>query len=972
VRFLASSLLALAALAASPAFAQADPFGPGPAPPQQGGPPTEEPYVRPREALEPLPEPLTAEDEKARERAKQRGVLVSDKPRPGYISELRIEGARKVEPDAVLVQVQTRVDRQPDAKVIQSDIRRIYAMEIFDDVVVELRPGPNESLVLVFRLKEKPAVDEIIIEGNKEISKDDILEVVDIKPFQVLDVAKVRANVGKIQKLYVDKGYFLAEVAYEIRASTGTDAPREEGLLDLFRRDRAPDPSAPDDAIPARPEQQGVGQFVDIVFRVTEAAKVRIETVRFVGNENVSSDDLRQFMRTQEAHPLGILNEWGTYKQDALDTDLLAIEQIYQDKGYINVKVGKPRVALSADKTRLAIEIPITEGESYSLRSLTVKGDLIVDRPEEAEALPGGGEIFFVRDEMLARTKIRPGDVFSRTQVAIDVNAIADRYRDRGYAFVNIVPDTIVHEEDRSLDLALQVESGPRVTIERIEVTGNNKTQDSVIRRELRVYEGEWYSASQLRISEGRTNALGFFEKVTVTTRQGSRPDRMVLVFDVKEKSTGTFQLGAGFSSAENILFTGQISYNNFLGLGTTVSGSVQWSSLRRIFDFRYIDPYAFYVGDYPVTLAFSAFNTSRFFPDFTRNSTGIDGTIGYPIGTPLAPLTKGLLSEASQAVLPYIPNFENLQLFLAGTAERVVIDDSNFATRLVGLQTNLPRYTTSIRTSVVFDQRNNRLFPSAGWFLQGSVELAHPYLGSGLLPLAESGLKDALRNAGVKDGLGFLYKNGLANEFQRYSATGRAYMNFDEWLPLRGVVLKGNVEYGWINSNNQLVFENFYMGGFNTIRGYFLRTISPVERVGPIVDPSNPLAEFRIGGNQQIFTNVELEFPVLEQVGIRGVVFFDAGNVYAPGENLFYIGNGPHPLLRGRTCPEGPCWDPREQLPLGLFSAVGVGIRWFSPIGPLRFELGLPLVRRPQGSLGAPPGGDQPYNFEFNVGQSF
>jgi outer membrane protein insertion porin family len=974
VRLLAIALLVVA----SPlARAQAeDPFGPGGAPQPQGNAPKEEEYVRPKEALEPLPEPLSPDEEKARERAKQRGVLVSDKPKAGFISEVRIEGSRKIEPDAVLVQVQSRIDKRPDARVIQQDIRRIYAMDIFDDVVVESRPGPNDSIVLIFRLREKPAVDEVIIEGNKDVSKEDITEVIDIKPFQVLDPAKVKANVAKIQKLYVDKGYFLAEVTSEIRKSTGTSQEKgNEGLLDLFKRDNEPAAAPPaqpgEEAPPARPEQQGEGEFVDVVFHVAEAAKVRIERVTFVGNEHVSADELTQFMRTHEAHPLGVMNEWGTYKADALDTDLLAIEQIYQDKGYINVKVGKPRVELTPDKTRLAIEIPITEGKSYKLRSLTVKGDLIVDKPEDAKSLPNGGEIFFVRDEMLARTKIRPGDVFSRTQIAIDVNSIADRYRDKGYANVNIAPEPVMHDDDQTVDLALNIEAGPRVKVERIDITGNNKTQDSVIRRELRIYEGEWYSASALRISEGRVNALGFFEKVNVTTRPGSRPDRMVLVFDVKEKSTGTFQLGAGFSSAENILFTGQISYNNFLGLGTTVSGSVQWSSLRRIFDFRYVDPYAFYIGQNPVTLAFSAFNQSRFFLDFTRDSTGLDATIGYPIGTPFAPLTANLLSEASSALLPYIPNFENLQLFVAATLERVVIDDSNFKTRLIGLQTNLPRWTTSIRTSVVFDQRNNRLFPSAGWFLQGSVELAHPYLGSALMPGAERALKESLQNAGVKDYLGRLYKNGVANEFQRYSLTARAYMNFDEWSPVKGVVLKGNLEAGFINSNSQLVFENFYMGGFNTIRGYFLRSISPVARVGPSDDPSQPLSEFRIGGNKQIFSNIELEFPILEQVGIRGVFFFDAGNVYGNDESFFYLGDKPNPLIASSVCEGGPCWDPRTELPLGLFYSVGAGIRWFSPIGPLRFELGFPLTRRPVDTFGFRQG-DQPYQFEFNVGNSF
>lgn len=952
--------LSVALSGALPAAGQGDPFGEGPGA-QGGKPPKEEEYVRPKEALEPLPEPLTADEEKARERAKERGVLLSDKPKPGFISELRVVGVRKVEPDAVLVQVQSRIDKKPDVRVLQADIRRLWAMDIFDDVTVETSPGPNDSVVLVFRLREKPAIDEIIIEGNREVTKEDIDEVIDIKPFQVLDVAKVRANVGKIQKLYVDKGYFLAEVAYEVRTSTGTSQKSEGGLLDVFKRDNSAvatphedEGVAGDEAkvreAPARPEQQGEGEFVDIVFKVTEAAKVRIETMSFVGNEHVGADELTQYLRTHTAHPLGVLNEWGTYKEEQVETDLLIIEQVYQDKGYINVKVGRPRVQLSADKTRMAIEIPITEGKSYTLRSLTVQGDLIVEKLDASSQA-----IVFTKDDLLGRAKLKAGDVFSRTQVAIDVNAIADRYRDKGYAYVNIGANPIVHEDDTSVDLELNVESGPRVTVERIDIVGNAKTQDRVIRRELRLYEGEFYAGSAMRLSEQRVNALGFFEKVSVTTKQGTQPDRMIVVIDVKEKSTGTFQLGAGFSSAESILFTGQISYNNFLGLGTTVSGSVQWSGFRRIFDFRYMDPYAFYVGGEPVTIAFSAFNTSRFFLDFTRDSTGVDATVGYPIGRPFVPLTAPIQEEASAWLLPYVPDFENLQLFVAGNLERVAIEETSFGARLVGLQTHLPRYTTSVRTSVVFDQRNNRLFPSAGWFLSGSVELATPMLGSALAPGAEKWVKESLQSAGVQDGLGFLYKNGRANDFQRFSLVGRTYYNFDEILPVKGVVLKSNVEWGLIHTDDELVFENFYMGGFNTIRGYYLRSISPVARVGSATDPSAPLLEFRTGGNQQFFTNIELEFPLLEQVGIRGVAFFDAGNVYAPGENLFYFGQDTlHP-----------------ELPLGLFYAVGVGVRWFSPIGPLRFEFGVPLTPRAKGTFGFAQG-DQPFSFEFNVGNSF
>ncbi len=974
---------------ASPTGAQIDPFGgPGGGAMGGGAPPgdPEPEYVRPREALEPLPEPLSKEEEAARERAKEKGALVSENPQPGRISEVRIVGARKVEADAVLVQVQSRIDRAPDRSTIQADVRRIWAMDIFDDVIVEASPGKNNSLVLVYRLIEKPAIDEVLYEGNRDVSKDDIAEVVDLKAFQVLDVARIKANVAKIQKLYVDKGYYLAQVAYEVRPSLGTaEKSGTTGLLDLFGdRDRAAGPTTTattTSSSPARPDIQEAGQFVDVVFVITEAAKVKVERVVLVGNEKISSDEILPVLRTRENHPLGILTEWGTYKVEGSEIDVLAVEAVYQDRGFINVAVGKPRVALSQDKTRITLTIPITEGTQYRLRSLDVGGDLVVESIEAPWA--ADGPPLFARTDLLARTKIRAGDLFSRTQVAMDVQALADRYRDAGYAFVNIEPQFVPHEEDNTLSLMLNIQSGPRVTIERIEITGNTKTQDSVIRRELRVYEGEFYSASMLRLSEQRANALGFFEKVAVTTKQGSKPDRMVLVFDVKEKSTGTFQVGAGFSNAESVIFNGQIAYNNFLGLGTTVSGSAQFSNFRRIFDFRYIDPYVAMLGQQPLTLSLSAFNTSRFFLDFTRNSTGGDVTLGYPVGkwfadaANLTPWTKQARSDASPTALPYVPDFENLQVFLSGNLERVEIAEDNFNVRIKGLQLNLPRWTTSTRLSTVWDMRNNRLFPSAGWFLQGSVELASPFLGAALLPAAEAATKDFIKGTGIRDlpfctGVGCLKRDGVPNTFTRYTATARGYLNGGFLLPeLSGVVLKANVDLGFIDTANQLIFENYYMGGFNTIRGYFLRSISPIERVGSATDPSGSLTEFRTGGTKQFMTNVELEFPIFEPVGIRGVLFFDAGNTYGQDENFFYIGNGPTPSLALARCNGGPCWDPRTQLPLGLYSSVGAGVRWFSPMGPLRFEWGVPLTPRPVGTFGFAQG-DQPFQFEFNVGNSF
>ncbi len=971
-----SVCVAVAVMSASPAQAQ---FGAGEPGPPEMQPPEEEPEAEPLPPPTPLPEPLRPEMEAARERAKEAGVLRGSTPLAGRIYEIRIAGSRKVEPDAVLVNVQSRVDRAPDQRVIQADVRRIYQMGLFADVVVRSSPGPEGSIVLVYDLQEKPAVVNVVLEGNEEVSEDDIREVLDIKPFQVLDIPRVRANVEKIEKLYVDKGYFLADVRYELRPSTGkleeVDDSQIGGLFDQF--DDVFGSDAPVETGTAPPTAADVeGEFVDVAFIVTEQAKVRVESIRFVGNDNISEDVLKNALRTREAHPLGILTEWGTYKEELAEIDLLAIEAVYQDRGYINVRVNQPRVKLSADKTRIAITIPIVEGEQFTLSGFDIAGELLIEDPAEYERIQAEEpeRIVFSKQDLVERTNVRAGDIFARSAVAQDVLAIADRYRNEGYAYVNISPETRVDEEKRTIDLTLQIAAGPRVRIERIEVTGNTKTQDRVIRRELRIYEGEYYSASQLRLSEQRTTALGFFEKVDVTTRQGSEPDRMVVIFDVKEKATGTFQLGAGFSNAESFIFQGQIAQNNFLGRGLTLSGSIQWSAFRNIIDLRYVDPYFWFIGQEPLTFAFTAFNTQRDFIEYLRNSTGGELTLGYPVGRPFRFLTESWIADAPAELRAYVPDFENFQLFFTYGAERVVIDESRIQARLLGLTAGIPRYTTSFRTSLIFDQRNNRLFPSQGYYASVQAEIASPYLGSALLPSAESVSKNSLQQAlSLRNGLGFLSNSGSANEFMRFGTTLRAYYRFDPISPVDGIVLKGNLEVGWLFTQDpSLIFERYYLGGFNTIRGYYLRSIGPVERVGGI-DPSDPLQEFRVGGDKQLITNIELEFPIFEQVGIRGVLFYDAGNAYGPDENFFYINNERTPFLENARCgvQGAECFDPRKDLFLGLYHSVGFGVRWFSPIGPLRFEWGVPLTRRPEGTFGLARG-DDPISFEFNIGNSF
>jgi outer membrane protein insertion porin family len=319
------------------------------------------------------------------------------------------------------------------------------------------------------------------------------------------------------------------------------------------------------------------------------------------------------------------------------------------------------------------------------------------------------------------------------------------------------------------------------------------------------------------------------------------------------------------------------------------------------------MDPYFL---DTRWSFSVNAFNTENDFYDFRRDSTGGELTWGYP-------LDFG------------IPYLDKVYVYLGYFGERVTIPEEAFNVILAGLETNRPRLTSSLRGTVSYDSRDNRLFPSDGYFAMLRGEWATPYL------LSE-------------------------NDFARITAIARGY-----WPIQWGLVLKANLRVGYIYSPDRVpIFESYRAGGYGSIRGYYTRSIGPLERVGTLA-PSNGLTYFNVGGDKDVLGNVELEFPIVEQVGIRGVLFVDVANAYGASENFFYLGQTPSSDMTGEV------WDPVRDLPLGLYASTGFGIRWLSPIGPLRFEWGFPLTRRPAGTRGL-PSGDEMFLFEFNIGNPF
>jgi outer membrane protein insertion porin family len=762
------------------------------------------------------------------------------------VIRVHFRGNRKVEDDALRVNLKLKPGMILSKDVLQEDVRTLWRLGYFEDVQVETAEAEG-GLVVTYVLKEKPSIRKIYVSGHDEVGLTKINEVLDIKKEQVLDLAKVKKNVEKIRELYLQRGFYMADVEYELHR----DSP---------------------------------GQ-VDVYFRVHENSKVEIRRVNFTGNKNVADADLRGVMLTQPGDLFSALTSSGTYREDVFQRDIMLIQSYYFDRGYINVKVGDPRMELSPDRRSMYITVNIEEGQQYRIGELDVKGELLDSR-----------EIY------LERLQAKPGDVFNRTQVAQDVQNIADLYKDKGYAYVNSTPETRVDDKRRVVDLAFDIQKGPPVNFERINIRGNSKTRDKVIRREMRIYEGEPYSQRGIDISKRRVNALGFFDKVELTTKRGSADDTMDVNVEVGERQTGAFQIGAGFSSTESFIFQAQISQNNLLGRGTSASLQAQVSGLRQLYMLNYEDPYFL---DTNWTFGFNLFNQQRFYLGFTRKATGGSLTWGY------------MLSDNIRMFLTY--TLQDVGVVVGGRSN--LFTGGNRSPLPVGSLANLLHsgIISSWRVSLAHDTRDDRMFPHRGWYNTASAEFAEP---------------------------AFLSQS----QFTRYEGAIRYY--YPIWGPL---TLRLKAEGGLITSRDPQgvpIFERYFVGGIYDVRGYSLYSLGPKISVPGGQDPDSALKTFSVGGNLRVLGKAEIEIPIFDKMGIRGVVFTDVGNAYN---------------LEQQYCRLKPAWadvsvDPCKALfPLNsLRSSWGFGFRWFSPIGPLRFEWGLPYKTLP---------GEDSIVFEFTIG---
>ena len=735
------------------------------------------------------------------------------------LKEIKVQGNLRVEEDGIRLHFKARAGDFFDPAVVDRDVKAIYRMGFFDDVKAELSPEG----VLTYSVREKPYIREIKIQGNVQVSKEKIEAALGIRPRTILERDKVSEGAERVKKLYREQGYVNAQVDFAISLVENNQAV--------------------------------------ILMEILEGSRLLIRKISFEGNQAFSDDELKGLMVTKERWFLSFLTDRGVLEHDVLTNDLAILSSHYYDHGYINHKVDEP--VILRRREGIEIVVRIEEGDQYRVGKVEIGGDLI----EDAEKL-------------LEKVQITTGQIFRGSRLRGDITALSKIYSDRGFAFVKVEPVTKMNPEEKNVDIALVITRGPPVYFNRILISGNTKTRDKVIRREMVAAEQELFSGDKIKQSRNALQRTGYFEDVQLRTKRTGLPDAVDLLIDVKEGPTGNFSIGGGYSSGNQFLFTTSIAEKNLFGRGQTLNLSFSLGTTRQDFVLGFTEPYLY---ERPLTLGLDVFNTSSEQGDFSIRRIGFGVRTSYPLkhlGLPFfgRPPNDPTYERSEGA---YHPLLEHMRGGVAYefTREKIGSIDSD-ATASIQDEKGTS-FTSSVTPSLSYDSRDHFFNPTEG----SKSELS-------------------LKFAGL----------GGDNRFLKTDAKAQWYYSLlkdPNWGGTYTLALGGTVGVGTVfeerhnGSENLPLFERYFPGGMNSVRGFEDRSLGP--RDGDDV----------IGGDLQTILNVELLFPILEEYGLRGVAFFDTGQAFSESEGF----------------------------DLGDFRrSIGVGARWLSPFGPLRVELGFPL----------------------------
>ena len=725
---------------------------------------------------------------------------------PILVKEIAVQGNRRVQEAVILGRVSAKVGLAFQPGRLAEDIRGIFALGFFDDV--QLKVDDFEGGVkLTFVVVERPFVRDIVFAGNKKLDSAALTEKIDLRLGSVYNPVEVNRAADKVKDAYEEEGYFEVTVTPDV--------------------DKLPDGD------------------VSVVFRVAEGRKITIDRIVIEGTHGLKAKQVKDVMVTQEREYY-ILR--GTVQRQKLDEDSERIVSLYNDNGYIQARVESSDIQIDRVKARAVITVVVVEGPQFKVGGVDVTGTNVL--PVE---------------EIKRRIKLVSGEVFSRSHLRDSAKAITDLYSSIGRASADVNPEVVQDLPNRRLNVTFDITEGPEVFVERINITGNTRSEEKILRREIPMAEGDLFTSQKLVRARQRLTNLNYFEKVNATTGPGASKDKIIVNIDVTEKPTGLFSIGGGYSSQDSFIGTVDLSQRNFLGRGWEVFLRLRGGASTQQGQIGFTEPWLF---DRPLSAGFDIFNNRRIFSDYSVNSAGGDIRFGHPLG------------EYSRVNAIYRASQDRI-FDVADTASVNLLSEKG------------THYTSLIGVSLTRDTRDSVFEPTRG---------ANSSIGFDF--------------AGV----------GFGEQWLRLVSSS-SYFYPTPWLNhVVGARVSGGYSVGWSKKSVPL-FERFYLGGANSIRSFKAQEVSPQDSSGT-----------RIGGTIQALANVEYTVPLF--FGVRAAAFYDIGNVWGPDISA------------------GDKVDLTD-----LKQAVGLGLRWVSPFGPIRVDYGV----NPN-----PKGNERFGNFSFSVGSAF
>ncbi len=745
------------------------------------------------------------------------------------IYKIMILGNSKVEEGVIRGAIKSREGGPFSLEKVREDLRSIFDLGSFTDVQLDIKSTPQGKEV-IFIVVEKPSIKDIVIKGNVKLKLDDIKEKMTLKTRTILNLEKAKEDSEQIRKLYFSKGYYGVKVEYKIDYLENNEAV--------------------------------------VMFTISEGPKGHVRKIVFKGNRNIPSSDLRKLMTTKKRNIFSIITKTGTLDEDVLKNDVQLLTAYYYDHGFIEVKISEPKIDLSNPK-KIGIEMEITEGPQYHLAKIDFKGDLLT-----------------TKEALFKILKLKRGSVYSNTAIRREINSLTELFANQGYAYVEINPETSVDRKNHGVDLVFEIEKKKRVAYERIQVVGNTKTRDKVIRRELQISEGELYSATNMNKSRDRLKRTGYFKEVEFTTSRGSTDDKINLEIKAEEAPTGAVSFGIGYSTLESVVGSASVSDRNLFGLGYQASLRFSLGFETQNFKFSFTDPY--FLG-YPYSAGIDLYHEKiEYFDTYHYRITGGDVRLGKE------------LTDILRLDLTY--KYETIDVYDVEPEASFYIQDQQGKTKTSAISLIPSIDTRDDYFNPRRGAKHSLLIQDAGGPLGGDNYFAK-ILGqtSWFFPMPWNMTLNLRGQAGAI----FPYGGQVTKSFQEFNFSTKKY------------------ETVIFERDRVPIYEKFFVGGINTVRGFEYGMAGPVD-----------INHEPIGSKYMAVFNAEIIFPLARELGLRGALFFDVGKAWGVDKPKI-IQASPSSLLRSAISTRG------------IAIGAGPGIRWFSPFGPIHIDIGFNLNKK-------------------------